>query len=191
MRGTCTLLMIVALLPSAFSGKSARSEIQAGIALISPRGREITHAGAPAPAVSCHRFLKHPLGKYIAGLCAVPPTLLLRRGKTGQLKPLTYIPEGRISADILRGEMAAFPLNFYKWLILAGLLVFLVQAGMFVRWRNEARRRRAADRSARRSGEFEQLLSETASRLAGSGPESTAAEIKRGLSQIRSHFAVD
>ena len=191
MRGTCTLLMIVALLPSAFSGKSAKSATQAGIFLLSPGGGGITDAQAPAAAFSSHRFRKHPLGKYLAGLCAVPPMLLLRRGNTGPLKKLPYISEGKVSTDISWADRAAFPGNFYKWLILPGLLVFLVQAGMFVRWRNEARRRRAADRAARRSGEFEQLLSETSLRLADSGPESTAAEIKRGLSQIRSHFAVD
>src|SRR5262249_44298890 len=79
----------------------------------------------------------------------------------------------------------------YAWLLLTGVFVLLMQGALYARLRNEARRRRVADRAAKRSGEFEHLLSETASRLAESGPESTTSEIKRGLSQIRSHFAVD
>src|SRR5262249_32273857 len=79
----------------------------------------------------------------------------------------------------------------YAWLLLTGVFVLLMQGALYARLRNEARRRRVADRAAKRSGEFEHLLSETASRLAESSPESTTKEIKRGLSQIRSHFAVD
>src|SRR5262249_14489243 len=104
---------------------------------------------------------------------------------------LTHIPRGRISAHILLTDIEGFPWNPYAWLLLTGVFVLLMQGALYARLRNEARRRRVADRAAKRSGEFEHLLSETASRLAESSPESTTKEIKRGLSQIRSHFAVD
>jgi len=180
--------MIVALLPGAFFGTPVKPP-SANIVLLSG-GLGSAEARAQNAASVKYRLLKRLLDECVPGLCMSPP-MLLRSGFTGRRKEITHIPQGRISAEVLLNDIGGFPWNPYVWLLAAGAFVLLMQGALFARLRNEARRRRVADRAAKRSGEFEHLLSETASRLAESGPESTTSEIKRGLSQIRSHFAVD
>src|SRR5262249_34426194 len=163
MRGTCTLLMIVALLPST-SGTPIKPPVPANNVFLSGGG-QIANAQHQDAGLFKHGFLTPPLEEHITGLSLLP-LLLLGNGLTVRSKQLTHFSEGRISTDVLLSEMERFPWNLYLWLLLAGILVFLVQGALFIRLRSEARRRRVADRAARRSGEFEHLLSETASRLA-------------------------
>jgi PAS domain S-box-containing protein len=182
--------MIAVLLPSGFFGMPPKLPVLASV-LPEPEAQGVDVQAQDA-SLSKSRFLKRPVEEYVVLLRTVPGMLPLRSGiRAGRPKQLAYIPEGRISADFLLVDTEGFPWKPYEWLILAGIFVFLVQGALFLRLRNEARRRKIADRAARRLGEFERLLSQTASRLAESGPESTVAEIKRGLSQVRAHFAVD
>src|SRR5262249_48783829 len=124
MRGTCTLLMIVALLPSTSSGTQIKPPLPADNVFLSGGG-QIANAQRQDASLFKHGFLTPPLEEHITGLSLLP-LLLLGNGLTVRSKQFTHFSEGRISTDVLLSEMERFPWNLYLWLLLAGILLFLL-----------------------------------------------------------------
>jgi len=105
--------------------------------------------------------------------------------------PSRGITEGCITSGILLVNAGESLWNRCQWYVLAGMVILILQGVSYVLLAREARRRKVADRAARRRYEFHRLLSEMTARLANSGPEGATDEISHAIDHLRVHLAVD